>query len=319
MRVAQLVIQKLLAAAVLAAGVYIVAQEMGYWADRMPIAVPQSRLGAYAAGIGLAVVGLIALLPPLRLRRKTGTISFPGEHGDVLIHLDSVEANLNKVVGKRPEVKRGYVRVIPVPDKDRVRLEADVVLNKTPDAGARELAEKLRNFIATTAANMLGIDEIATVDLNVRGIVVDKGAVRAMAATDEPIARPAAKPEEPAAPVTPEPSVEETAAPEPEPEPEPLPEPESEPEPGPVLVLEPEPEPVPEPEPPRDETVFAMPREDEDTALPPLEPFEDQTAPETGAQDEIVTPLENPDDEPAPSETSPPSDEDGPRDTTLFP
>src|SRR5690606_26025306 len=93
MLVAQLVIQKLLAAAVLAAGVYIVAQEMGYWADRMPIAVPQSRLGAYAAGIGLAVVGLIALLPPLRLRRKTGTISFPGEHGDVLIHLDSVEAN----------------------------------------------------------------------------------------------------------------------------------------------------------------------------------------------------------------------------------
>lgn len=181
MHTAQRIIQKLLAAAALAAGVYIVAQQMGYWSDRMPLEVPEAPWAAYVAGIILILVGLVAILPPLRRTRKVGTISFPGEHGEVLIHLDSVQANLNKVVAKRPEVKRSQVRVIPVDDQRRVRLEAEVLLVKTPTGGTRELAEKLRRFISTTASNMLGIDEVATVDLNVRGIVVDKGAVSAMA------------------------------------------------------------------------------------------------------------------------------------------
>lgn len=190
MQIVQKVMQKLLAAAVAAAGVYIMGQALGYWSDRMPLAVPESRIGAIAVGLVFVFAGLIAVLPPLRFRRKSPTIAFPGEHGDVLIHLDSVQANLNKVVAKRPEVKRSYVKVIPVSDKRRVRLEADVLLIKTPDGGAREIAEKLRKFIATTAANMLGIDEITTVDLNVRGIVVDRGVVKAMA-TSEADAQPA--------------------------------------------------------------------------------------------------------------------------------
>ena len=190
MRIVQLIIQKLLAAAIMASGVYIVAQEMGYWNDRMPLATPENPFAAYAVGVAFVLLGLIAVLPSLRFPRKLSTISFPGEHGDVLIHLDSVQANLNKVIGKRAEVKRGHVKVIPVADKRRVRLEADVLLIKTPDSGARELAEKLRKFIATTAANMLGIDEVTTVDLNVRGIVVDRGAVKAMATTEADV-RPA--------------------------------------------------------------------------------------------------------------------------------
>ncbi len=193
MRIIQLLAHKLLAATVVAAGVYIIAQELGYWPDRVALHVPDTRLGAYALGVVFVIVGLLALLPTLRFRRKSATIAFPGEHGDVLIHLDSVQANLNKVVGKRPEVKRSNVKLIPVSDKRRVRLEADVLLIKTPDAGARELAEKLRKFIATTAANMLGIDEVATVDLNVRGIVVDRGSVKAMV-NEEPKATPAAAP-----------------------------------------------------------------------------------------------------------------------------
>lgn len=314
MRVAQLIIQKLLDAAVLAAGVYIVAQEMGYWADREALSVPENRLGAYVVGILLILVGLIAVLPPLRFRRKPATISFPGEHGDVLIHLDSVQANLNKVVGKRPEVKRSHVKVIPVADKRRVRLEADVLLNKTPDAGARELAEKLRKFIATTAANMLGIDEVATVDLNVRGIIVDKGVVKAMVAKEEPekVRKPAASIAErlPGPDATHEPAG------------EPMPQTIAD---APAATPADEPEFVePEVAPGPDEPVLIEPERlpDEEPALSPLSGWEEPATPAPGpdAQADIATPAaEDLNEEPTLTEDTSAQEDEEPRDKSLFP
>jgi hypothetical protein len=215
MRTVQVVIQKAIAFVVLATGVYIIIRLLGYWPDAPEVAVPANRWAAYGLSILFILLGLIALLPPLRSRRGPSTITFPGEHGDVLIHLDSVQTNLNKVVSKRPEVRRSHVTLLPVEDKRRVRIEADVVLVKTPDAGARELAERLRKFLADAAASMLGIDEIAIVDLNVRGIVVDKSTVKAMASRDAAPVPAATKPEPTPAPE----EVPATAAPAAEPEP----------------------------------------------------------------------------------------------------
>jgi hypothetical protein len=57
-------------------------------------------------GVVLIVLGFVGLLPVSAPKRIRNTISFSGTHGDVLIELDSVEANLGRVVSKMPEVKK---------------------------------------------------------------------------------------------------------------------------------------------------------------------------------------------------------------------
>ncbi len=193
----------------------------------------------FAFGLMAVLAGLIGLLPSGR-RRTHNVISFPGVHGDVTIELDSVESTLTRMVNKMPEVKKIRIRVIPAEDRRRVRVKADVLVYKGASASsARELANRITDYLTDTAVNMLGVEDVTTVDLNVRGIVVDarpvplsKTDARAPKA-DEPVveAPPAAIAEEtpraePAIPpvceiATPAPAVDEAIAiAEPDPDPD---------------------------------------------------------------------------------------------------
>ncbi|MCX5758783.1 MAG: alkaline shock response membrane anchor protein AmaP, partial [Candidatus Hydrogenedentes bacterium] len=127
----------------------------------------------FAFGLVPVLVGLIGLLPSGR-RRAHNVISFPGVHGDVTIELDSVESTLTRMVNKMPEVKKIRIRVVPAEDRRRVRVKADVLVYKgASPSSARDLANRITDYLTDTAVNMLGVEDVTTVDLNVRGIVVD--------------------------------------------------------------------------------------------------------------------------------------------------
>lgn len=116
---------------------------------------------------------LLAILTLLPMRYRTGAvklIAYPGAHGDVVIELDSVEANLNRVIGKMPEVKWIDVQVAPDEDRGKARVAADVRLIKPPRESARDTANRVTDRLAEVAANLLGVDEVTCVDLRVKGI-----------------------------------------------------------------------------------------------------------------------------------------------------
>jgi len=150
----------------------------------------------FTIGVVIAVISVPALLP-LRKPRRKKTISFAGSQGQVAIELDSVETTLNRVVGKMQEVKRIAVTVVPSDDSRRAQVLADVVINKGPEAvGARTIANRISDYLAETAVDILGVEDVTTVDLTVRGIVV-QGARGKRPPEPELFSGPAAKTSEP--------------------------------------------------------------------------------------------------------------------------
>lgn len=72
----------------------------------------------------LVVFGLYGFLPKLPGKKASRSVSFTGDHGDVVVHLDMVEATLTRVLSNMPEVK-----------KIRVRVEGDGKTDKGEDRG----------------------------------------------------------------------------------------------------------------------------------------------------------------------------------------
>ncbi|HPC18290.1 MAG TPA: hypothetical protein P5318_18115 [Candidatus Hydrogenedentes bacterium] len=127
----------------------------------------------FAFGLVAILAGLIGLWPG-RGAYRHNVITFPGVHGDVTIELDSVESTLTRMVNKMPEVKKIRIRVVPADDRRRVRVKADVLVYKgASPSSAREIANRITDYLTDTAVNMLGVEDVTTVDLNVRGIVMD--------------------------------------------------------------------------------------------------------------------------------------------------
>ncbi len=194
MKIVQIIVAKLVSLLVLVGGALMLAM----WFDEDVYTAVKGflledvwyRFGI-ACGVGLIIMGLLALLPLAKPGRKS-TISFPGTHGEVTIQLDSVEETLSRVVSKMPEVKKISVRVTPSEDNHRAQVTADVLMYKGAGSpGAREIANRISDYLADTAVNVLGVEDVTTVNLNVRGIIVG-GAEPSIARTKtEPAKEPA--------------------------------------------------------------------------------------------------------------------------------
>ena len=129
--------------------------------------------GVGAAGFA-ALIGLLGILPLGGQKRAKHMIVFPGTRGDVTIELDSVEANLGRVMAKMPEVKRIKVKLTPSEDNHRALVTADVRMYKgAGGASAREIANRIADHLMDTAVNILGEEEVTKVNLTVRDIIVD--------------------------------------------------------------------------------------------------------------------------------------------------
>ena len=175
MRTAQIVITKLLCILVFLLGITIAVM---WWRHGVLSTFLQFfltdvwRVCGLAIGVAIAFISLPALFP-LRKPGRKKTISFAGSQGQVAIELNSIETTLDRVVGKMPEVKRIAVTVVPSEDGKRAQVTADVVINKGSEpVGARVIANRISDYLAETAVDILGVEDVTTVDLNVRGIVV---------------------------------------------------------------------------------------------------------------------------------------------------
>lgn len=165
---------------------------------------------------GLVIFFALIALMPRRRKRVKNTISFPGIRGNVTIELDSVEANLSRIVGKMPEVKKIRIKVAPTEDNRRAVVRADVLIYKgTKATSAHEIANSIAERLNDAAVSILGVEEVTKVDLNVRDIIVDAKRLAAAQAREKaakieepPVAAVAAEPVALEEPVIPEEPVE---------------------------------------------------------------------------------------------------------------
>ncbi len=124
-------------------------------------------------GIVIAALGLFTVLPFDMFRRKGRSISFAGPTGTVSIQIDSFETSLRKTIAKLPMVKRVHVQVTPKDNDRKVGVKADVSLKKPAETSTRETAERLREFIDKVSRQILGADEVISVDVNVEDVLID--------------------------------------------------------------------------------------------------------------------------------------------------
>lgn len=130
--------------------------------------------GLWFTGSIMAIVfGIYGFAPRSTKWRKPKKISYTGPHGEVQIQLDTVEHSLNQVLARMPEIKRINVRVDPQDGGRRALIRAEVVLLQRPGQNARALASLVTDYIAETASKLLGLEELATIELKVTGIVVN--------------------------------------------------------------------------------------------------------------------------------------------------
>lgn len=106
---------------------------------------------------GLAVV---AILPRWRRRKKGREMSFSGAHGDVTIALEPVEATLERVAGKLPEVRSISIRLKPLEAQGSVRVIATAVLRKEADSDIRLLTARVNSYIKTHTMKILGANDV---------------------------------------------------------------------------------------------------------------------------------------------------------------
>lgn len=124
-------------------------------------------------GIVIAALGLFTVIPFDLFRRKGRSISFAGPTGTVSIQIDSFETSLRKTIAKLPMVKRVNVHVTPKDNDRKVGVKADVSLKKPAETSTRETAERLREFIDKVSRQILGADEVISVDVNVEDVLID--------------------------------------------------------------------------------------------------------------------------------------------------
>ena len=124
-------------------------------------------------GIIVAALGLFTVIPFDVFRRKGRSISFAGPTGTVSIQIDSFEVSLRKTIAKLPMVKRVHVQVTPKDNDRKVGVKADVSLKKPAETSTRETAERLREFIDKVSRQILGADEVISVDVNVEDVLID--------------------------------------------------------------------------------------------------------------------------------------------------
>lgn len=181
MRIVHIVVFKLVSLVVLAAGVLLVVMYFNsplqgrvteftgiYWDQLAPV-----------VGALFLLLGLLGLLP-LSRKKRPSTISFPGEYGEVTIHLDSIEATLNRIVSKMPEVKKISVRLIPSEDNRRAEVTGSLWIYKGSEAvGVSEIVGKVQKHLRDTAINILGVEEIVMGKLDVPGIIVSASTAKA--------------------------------------------------------------------------------------------------------------------------------------------
>ena len=125
-----------------------------------------------AAGGMLALVAVIGLIP-LPPAGGGRCVTFVTGRGTVTIRLRPLYRALKKIIRKMPEVRSCRFDVRHGADGKTLEIRADARLYKIPRQRARDTAMRVNDIITGAVVNLLGIDELLSVDLNVRDFTVD--------------------------------------------------------------------------------------------------------------------------------------------------
>lgn len=130
--------------------------------------------GLWFGGSVVAIVlGIYGFFPQFAKYRRKKKIAYEGPHGEVEIYLDSVEQSLNQVIARMPEIKRSELQVVPQDNGRKALIRANVVINQQPGQNARAIAGLVSDYIAESATKLLGLEELANIELKVTGINVN--------------------------------------------------------------------------------------------------------------------------------------------------
>lgn len=179
MRFLQATLFRLLCLGLLAGGILLFQFEISFLyqtaVSYLPTDNAQNNLVRFVVAIAVAVVALVGLIPwGLFGKKKSRVIEFEDSHGSIAIELTNVEESMNKMLRKLPEVHKINMQLIPADGNRKVRVVAEVELKKASGAGARAMTNQLRDQIDSMATRLLGVDEVVSVEVKVKRLVVDK-------------------------------------------------------------------------------------------------------------------------------------------------
>lgn len=204
MRILHAIVYYLAFLAILAGGALLYRFELHELYEKATAYIPDDTYARYGAAVASSIIGLAGLVFPFFFRRRgSRTIEFQSKHGYIVIELDSVQKSLRKAMAKLPEVKDISLQVFPSDNDRKVRIVADAVVIKPPGAGIRETASDLEDKLAESAKRMLGVEDIASLDLNISRVLmnvkkefdnVDKSRLLEHQAAPAPASAPASAP-----------------------------------------------------------------------------------------------------------------------------
>lgn len=173
MRIVQRTFLYIISIAIIVDGALFAAYPFSEQARSLVAAVLDKPMLCLLLGLVAVALGVFTLLPFDLFNRKGRSISFAGQTGTVSILIDSFEVSLRKTIAKLPMVKRVSVEVTPKDNNRRVGIEATVSLKKPAESSTRETAERLREFIDKVSRQILGADEVMTVDVRIEDVLID--------------------------------------------------------------------------------------------------------------------------------------------------
>jgi hypothetical protein len=112
-------------------------------------------------------------------KRRRRSISFAGAHGDVTIELENIEGVIEKVARKLPEVRDIAIRLEPTDARSRVLVLAEAALMKDADADARQVTDRVQEYVKQHTRKILGVQEV-DVRLTVKKFLLNMRSVKPM-------------------------------------------------------------------------------------------------------------------------------------------
>jgi hypothetical protein len=134
-----------------------------------------AKLVLFIVAAFMVVFGAAGVRLPMRTPPQERKIVFHSEYGDIEIQLGSVERNIKRVLKKLPEIHKVKVRVFADDTQEHAIVEADCVLTQYPDSPehAHQVANRISGYIALMARKTMGLEELATIKVNVVNVHYD--------------------------------------------------------------------------------------------------------------------------------------------------
>jgi hypothetical protein len=108
----------------------------------------------------ITLVGLILVWLVLVPKRRPRSVTFTGTHGEVTIELEPVEATLERIAMKLPEVKNISIQLKPLEGNGRIQVLAVAILSKNADDDARMVTARVHNFLQIHTRKIVGLQEV---------------------------------------------------------------------------------------------------------------------------------------------------------------